>query len=152
MPTHSLLALASRDWASAHFDKETMDVLRSNTAGACFRAEDHLERAELNAARACTRKELKRARTHVQFLAELLFESEETIPPRLAACVCLWNSIYRLCRAWTRLDPSQIRPLAAHARVYDTLIKSTSTCRVNINCRHLARKRPSLLCGGAASV
>ena len=152
MPTHSLLALASREWARAHFDEDTMAVLRSNTEGACFRAEEHLERAELNAARVCTRKELKRARTHVQFLAELLFESDEKVSPHLAACVCMWNSIYRLCRAWTRVDACEIRKLAAHTKVYNQLIKSTSAGRVNINCRHLVRGRARCLSGRPASV
>jgi hypothetical protein len=141
MPSHSVLAVASREWADAHFEEATLAILRSSTEAACARAQVHLQREDLNAATTCSRKHLSHARTRVSFLANLFFDLEGRLEPNLAAAMCLWNSIYRVCRAWKRVDPAEARILAAHAHVYNQLLKSTRAAGVSVSCRRLSFSR-----------
>jgi hypothetical protein len=138
MPSHSVLAMASREWVDAHFEEATLAILRSSTEAACARAQECMQRKELNAAEPCPQKKLDRARARVAFLANIFFNLDRTLEPNLAAAMWLWNSIYRVCRAWTRVDPLETRLLAAHAHVYKQLVKSTHAAGVRVPCSVLS--------------
>lgn len=141
MPSHSVLALASREWVNAHLERDTLAILHADTASACIRAEAWVQREDLNQAKLCSKKVLLHARTRVSFLADLFFDLDGELAPKLAAAMCIWNSIYRVCRAWAQVDSSEARRLAAHAYVYHKLLRGAHRCGIRVDCRRIIPRR-----------
>jgi hypothetical protein len=127
----SFLAAQARPFVQKVFSQTTQDILYAGVGPACLRLVDDeatQTRAFLNANTSCRLWQLREAKKNVLMLGEFLYPSKMDtgvnaveLDPPLAAKICIWNAIYRVCCAWRKVENENARLLAAHAFVYETL-------------------------------